>query len=71
MQLNRLAEVAMRIQKMQRLALGMTTENVGIPTLPEPEPHVEAPKDGPQLPTYVVQVGKDGKFVTPKPRRIQ
>jgi len=67
--LSRLADVALKIQKMQRLALGMTTENVGIPTLPEPETHVEA-EIGPQFPTYIVEVSKDGKFHRPKPRQI-
>jgi hypothetical protein len=67
--LSRLADVATKVQKIQRLALGMTTENVGIPKIEEPEPHVEG--DGTNTPIFIVEVNKNGKFIRPKPRQIQ
>jgi hypothetical protein len=68
--LGRLADTAAKIQRMQRLALGMSTDNVGIPILPEPETHVEGEQQTSDVPVYVVEVNKDGKFIRSKPRQI-
>jgi len=68
--LSKIADCAIKIQKIQRLALGMSTENVGLPSLPEPETHVED-KSEPGTPVYVVEVSKAGKFVRSKPRQVQ
>jgi hypothetical protein len=52
------------VQRIQRLSLGMSTENVGVD---RPEENVNVEKstdgDGPQLPVYVVEMSRGGKFV--------
>jgi len=60
------------VQKVQRLALGMSTENVGV-DFPEPDSNVETPEqidDGPKIPVFVVEVSESGKFKRARPRQI-
>lgn len=60
------------VQRMQRLALGMSTENVGVdsPVTPQ-DSHVEKNKDEtPDIPTFVVEMSSKGKFLLPRPRRV-
>jgi hypothetical protein len=65
-----LADAATSIQKIQRLAIGLSTENVGVdlPTKVD-EPHLE--KNVIDIPTFVVEVSEAGKFEKPRPRRIR
>jgi hypothetical protein len=71
-ELARLANVAESIQRIQRLALGLTTENVGMET---PQTHVEkdvTPEESPQaqearMPVFVVEMSRGGKFVRSRP----
>lgn len=66
-----LAEALERIQKIQRLALGMSTENIGID-------HPNQDDDGPAIdqtqeytgPVFVVEVSDSGKFKRARPRQI-
>lgn len=57
------------IQKIQRLALGMTSDNVGAI---DPETHVDKSKEDKEKkgPIFVVEVNKNGKFVRSRPREI-
>lgn len=57
------------VQKIQRLALGMTTENIGI------EPHLINALETSQnaddnCPVFEVQVNKDGKFEKARPTQV-
>jgi len=83
-ELGRLAAVAESIQRIQRLALGMSTENVGMeypgsnvekttteaPTTVEAE-STEAPAQAPAeapMPVFVVEMSRQGKFMRARPR---
>jgi hypothetical protein len=67
--LARLTNVAEGVQRIQRLSLGMSTENVGVDR-PEESVNVEksTDADAPQLPVYVVEMSRGGKFVRARPR---
>ena len=69
-----LADAMEKVQRMQRLALGMSTENVGMDA-PEPQSHVAQGEttleDEDGCPVFVVEVNQNGKFVRPKPRRVK
>lgn len=67
--LAKLANVAESVQRIQRLSLGMSTENVGVDR-PEENVNVEKTEgdDGNQLPVYVVEMSRGGKFVRARPR---
>lgn len=71
--LARIAQVAESVQKIQRLSLGMSTENVGMDR-PEDTSHIEKTAQpastDPQLPTYVVEMSRGGKFVRSRPRLV-
>ena len=64
-----LADAAATVQKMQRLALGMTTDNVGV-AQPD-ESHVDQTDDAPDCPIFVVEVSDSGKFKRARPKQIQ
>ena len=71
--LRALADAAERVQRMQRLALGMSTENVGIPLGPDATVDGE---DGPTgdddgVPVFEVVMRDNGKFAAPRPRRVK
>jgi len=68
-QIRMLAKALESIQRIQRLALGMSTENIGV----EPPVKDEVPTDKPEddgVPTFEVQISSSGKFKTVKPRQI-
>jgi hypothetical protein len=75
-ELAKIAQVASEIQRIQRLCLGMTTENMGLGATPpgqEPEggSHVEKEgKDSPPtgMPTFIVEMSRGGKFQRVRPR---
>lgn len=65
-ELKHLTDVMEGLQKSQRLALGMSTENVGIA---EDELEEDGKtKDGR---VFVVEVNKNGKFIRPRPRQVE
>jgi hypothetical protein len=67
-----LAGVAADIQRIQRLALGLSTDNVGVNETQGESTIVEknvTPAEEP-VPTFVVEMGRSGKFVRAKPRRV-
>jgi len=68
-EIRQLAQALCDIQRVQRLALGMSTDNVGID---RPDSNVEKPtiSDEELIPTYVVEMSEGGKFVRPRPRRV-
>lgn len=57
------------IQKVQRLALGMSTENVGVNN-PAEAVASEVDRTADDVPIFAVEVNKNGKFVRPRPRKI-
>ena len=66
-ELRALTEALKNLQMIQRLALGMSTENVGH------EHHIEeqARTDGEDdCPVFIVEVNDNGRFVRPRPRRV-
>jgi hypothetical protein len=65
-EVSRLASALQKIQHIQRLALGMTTENVGVDKI-EPVVNVEMDDD---CPVFVVEVSSNGRFIRPRPRQI-
>jgi len=78
-EMNALAQVLVHCQKMERLALGLSTENVaanhtGAPgTSAAQGAHVETPAEElpaaeKRGPVFVVEVNQNGKFVRPRPR---
>lgn len=68
-QINSLADSLAIIQKVQRLALGMSTENVGVDK--PAETHIEQPT-GPDsdVPVFVVEINDQGRFIRPRPRLV-
>jgi len=77
-QLRTISEVAERIQRVQRLALGLSTENLGVdlPSQPDSDPQADSEKDDsieqpPAVPVFKVELNKRGKFVTHRPRRVK
>ena len=73
-QVRNLAEAATIVQRMQRLAIGLSTENIGIdmPGNVGDMPHVAKPQnDDPELtPLFIVEMNEQGKFVRQRPRRV-
>lgn len=70
-EIRQLTQAASEIQRIQRLSLGLATDNIGLDA--QVETHVEAPKDaaGDQPKNvFVVELNKDGRFVRARPRRI-
>jgi len=66
--LRALAETAATIQRIQRLALGMSTENVGLPDPRDSAP--TDPSDKPLCPVFVVEMSERGKFKRARPRKV-
>lgn len=67
-----LTQASADIQRIQRLALGLSTENVGVDT-PQPESHIEknvTPEDQAPVPIFEVQMSRKGRFLTARPRRV-
>lgn len=65
------------IQRIQRLSIGLSTENVGLDHMPDPhqdgQGHIEkdvTPQEQP-LPTFIVEMSSRGKFLRPRPRRVK
>ena len=73
-ELNRLANVLAICQKMERLACGLSTENVLIPDTAGAEKGKHVGGEGEQTalpkrgPVFVVEVNQSGKFLRPRPR---
>lgn len=73
-ELRQITQAMSDVQRVQRLALGLSTDNLGIdqPALPRDEAHVEknvTPKEA-DVPTFVVEMSTRGKFMRPRPRRV-
>jgi hypothetical protein len=70
-EIHKLAQAAMAVQRMQRLSLGLSTENVGLddPTMTAPIEKNVTPEAEP-IPTFEVVMSKRGRFMTPRPRRV-
>lgn len=85
-ELKAVGQVAADIQRIQRLALGMSTENVGIDrdegthiepgdqpeTIPMKQVGPSAPvSDEPEVPVFIVEMSHRGKFMRARPRKVQ
>ena len=73
LELRRLASAIAEIQRVQRLALGMSTENVGVEFPEVGDSNVDnTPQEGqaPQCPIFVVEVNENGKFKRARPKQI-
>jgi hypothetical protein len=58
------------VQRIQRLALGMSTENIGVDRI-DPDTHVEKQEPDDQTgPVFIVEVNKNGRFIRPRPRQV-
>ena len=71
-EIRQLTQAMTDIQRVQRLALGLSTENVGVDNPAPPGGHVEknvTPTEEP-IPTFVVELSTRGKFMRPRPRRV-
>jgi hypothetical protein len=62
-ELRALAQTIELVQKVQRLALGMSTENIGI----DGKLEIDNETDD-QVPVFEVQVGQNGKFIAARPK---
>lgn len=69
--IRQLAMAAADVQRIQRLALGMSTDNIGIDVPSATPDSIDAQVAEPNKPAnlFVVQLSKGGKFVTARPRR--
>lgn len=67
-----ISEALERVQKVQRLALGMSTDNIGVsnPGQGDNDPNVENLGDG-SCPVFVVEVNDQGKFKRARPRQVR
>jgi hypothetical protein len=65
--LKHLAECIEKLQRIQRLALGMSTDNIGV-DIGETDSRVEQVTD--DCPVFAVEVNKNGKFIRPRPRQV-
>lgn len=63
-----LSDAMEKIQRIQRLALGMSTENIGVDR-PSEETHV-ASDDTIDCPVFIVEVNDNGKFVRARPKQV-
>lgn len=54
-----------RVQRIQRLSLGLSTDNVGVGEVRKSKSAHE------NIPTFVVEMNEDGKFKTQRPRLVQ
>jgi hypothetical protein len=73
LELRRLASAVAEIQRVQRLALGMSTENVGVDFPEVGDSNVDNTPDdtqAPQCPVFVVEVNDNGKFRRARPKQI-
>lgn len=71
-ELARLADVALKIQHIQRLALGLSTENLGFEVATKGnESHIEQKKGEDGLPIFVVEMSRGGKFQRVRPRLVE
>jgi len=68
-ELRALAVTLDKIQRIQRLALGMSTDNLGV-ELPSPETDVPVAPEEDGVPVFIVEINKDGRFIRPKPRQV-
>ena len=68
-ELSMMASTLANLQRIQRLALGMSTDNHGVQEPPDPNVAKNTEKQ-PDFPTFVVEVNKDGKFERARPRQI-
>lgn len=70
-ELNALVAAMERIQKIQRIALGLSADNPGVvpPQKPD-EGHIEKQDTEQDGPVFVVTVNERGKFSTPRPRIV-
>ena len=68
-----LATAASDIQRMQRLAVGLSTDNIGIdlPRNAGDGSHISKPAEQDTGILFVVEMSKDGKFVRQRPRMIE
>lgn len=59
------------VQRVQRLALGMSTENLGLES-PVTDSNVEKAVDHTEeaIPVFVVEMSTRGKFLRPRPRKV-
>jgi hypothetical protein len=82
-ELKAVSQVAADIQRIQRLALGMSTENVGVDhdggNHIEPHQHTAdvipmkpatPPADDQEVPVFIVEMSHRGKFVRARPRKV-
>jgi len=72
-ELRAIAQAFGEIQKIQRLALGLSTENVGIEASLAAKDTIIEQKvdDGDDVPVFIVEMSQGGKFIRARPRRAQ
>ena len=73
MQVRQLAEAVAAVQRTQRLALGMSTDNIGLDLPPSAGSgtHVAQPSPEDEAPLFIVEMTQNGKFVRQRPTRIR
>lgn len=64
--ISHLTQASLNVQKLQRLALGLSTENMGL----QERDNLVAETSDDEIPTFVVEINKDGKFIRPRPRQV-
>ena len=64
--ISHLSQATLNVQKLQRLALGLSTENMGL----QERDNLVAETTEDEVPTFVVEINKDGKFIRPRPRQV-
>ncbi len=67
--MNHVGKCLLDIQRIQRLALGLSTENVGMAG-PTEHMAIEVDKTEDHVPIFAVEINKDGKFIRPRPRQV-
>lgn len=68
-EMGQLGRTLLDVQRIQRLSLGMSTDNIGVKN-PAEQLAAEVDRTDDDVPVFAVEVNKDGKFIRPRPRQI-
>lgn len=73
MQVRQLAEATSAVQRTQRLAIGLATDNIGIdiPRSAGDAPNVAGQDMADEAPLFIVEMNQNGKFVRQRPTRVR
>lgn len=72
-QIRMIADATLTTQRIQRLALGLSTDNIGVDQPPPPDTGIETARmeGNDHMPLFVVELTEGGKFTRARPRRVK